>query len=61
MAAEQWVIWAEVTDPDPEQAGSTIATALNVGRMDTALEWYLDKAGYQLAAKRPSTGQGWPR
>lgn len=61
MAIEQWVAWADVTNPTGSQVGSTVGTQIAAGS-SAGLFWYLDKAGIKVGGDtQPTTGRIYPR
>lgn len=61
MAIEQWVAWADVTNPGEGQVGSTVGTQIAAGS-SSGLFWYLDKAGIKVGGDAPpTTGRIYPR
>ncbi|WP_169165105.1 hypothetical protein [Cellulomonas taurus] len=48
MAVEQWKVYADVTNPDSGQVGSTVGTSIAAG-VSGGLYWFLDKAGITVA------------
>ena len=62
MAVEQWVMYADVTNPGVDQIGSTVGTSIAAGS-SSGLYWYLEKAGIKTGGDEdlPTTGQIYPR
>lgn len=58
MAVEQWKVYADVTNPDSGQVGSTVGTSIAAG-VSGGLYWFLDKAGIVVAGGR-TTGRLYP-
>jgi hypothetical protein len=59
VAATEWRVWADLTDPGDDQVGSVVGTT-TAATAGGALWWWLDKAGIKVD-QPPTTGQGWPR
>lgn len=58
MAVEQWKVYADVTNPDSGQVGSTVGTSIAAG-VSAGLFWYLDKAGITIAEAK-AVGRVYP-
>lgn len=61
MAVQEWVAWADITNPTGVQVGSTVGTSIAVAA-GSGLFWYLEKAGIKVGGEvQPTTGRIYPR
>ena len=62
MAASEYRVWADISNPDTDQAGTLVATQVTAS-VSGALYWYLEKAGIKTGGDGdlPTTGQIYPR
>lgn len=61
MAASEYRVWADISNPDTDQAGTLVATQVTAS-VSGALYWYLEKAGIKTGgADTPNTGRIYPR
>lgn len=61
MAASEYRVWADISNPDTDQAGTLVATQVTAS-VSGALYWYLEKAGIKTGGvDTPNTGRIYPR
>ena len=61
MAASEYRVWADISNPDTDQAGTLVATQVTAS-VSGALYWYLEKAGIKTGGTdTPTTGRIYPR